>query len=109
MPDVQLSTTRVEVILDDGATLTAQVTNADFIRWDRTAAKHGWPTIQAAPFLWLSFVAWSALRREGQLPDSYTWDRFADGGALQVRNLTTDEGTEDEDVADPTPLGVVPG
>jgi hypothetical protein len=101
--DVRLALPRVEVTLDDGSTLQAQVINSDMVRWDRTAAKHGWPTVQTAPFLWLTFVAWSALRREGAIGEDVGWDAFVDRRCVQVRNLTDVEGTEDDDGVVPFP------
>jgi hypothetical protein len=100
----KLATPRVTVTLDDGRELTTQVRNADYLRWDRTAAKHGWPAMAKAPFMWLTFVAWSALRRDGAIPDSMTWEAFSDTHALQVRTAE-----DDETGADPTPPGVEPG
>ena len=76
------------MVLDDGRTLEVQALNPDLIRFDRTAAKHGWPVATAAPFLWLTFLAWSALRRTGEIDKGMTWEEFSDTHALQVRNLT---------------------
>src|SRR5262245_40906380 len=70
----------------DGRELTVRVLNPDYLRWDRTAAKHGWPAMAKAPFTWLTFVAWSALRREGLIPEAMTWEDFSEREAIQVRN-----------------------
>ena len=102
-----LYTPRLEVVLDDGRTLEVQALNPDLLRFDRTAAKHGWPAATAAPFLWLTFLAWAALRRTGQIEDAITWEAFADTHALQVRNLT-EAGGEATPVP-PTPPVVGPG
>ena len=103
-----LYTPRLEVVLDDGRTLTVQALNPDLVRFDRTAAKHGWPNASSAPFLWLSFLAWAALRRTGAIDEAMTWDKFVDTHALQVRNLTEADGVPAQAV-DPTPSVPGPG
>ena len=99
-----LLTPRLEVVMDDGRTLEVQALNPDLLRFDRTAAKHGWPAATAAPFLWLTFLAWAALRRTGEIDEAMTWEAFADTHALQVRNLT-----EGEESAAVPPIPSVPG
>jgi len=100
---------RIEVTLDDGEVLVVQTHNADLVRWDRTAAKHGWPGFQAAPFLWVTFLAWSALRREGKIPNDLAFDTFSESRAVSVRNLTNPDGTDEVDTIDPFRQGVAPG
>jgi len=85
MADITLETPRLTVTLADGRTLTVQAMNPDMILWDRTAAKHGWPSMAKAPFLWMTFLAWSALRRTGQLAE-VTWETFSDTLCIQVRS-----------------------
>lgn len=109
-----LSTPRVRVTLDTGEVLEAQVRNPDYIRWDRTAAKHGWPSMAKVPVTWLTFVAWSALRREGLIPDALTWEDFSETRAIGVETVTPPpaeaghrNGTAP--TADPTLPGVGPG
>ena len=97
-----LAVPRLEVMLDDGRTLEVQALNPDLLRYDRTAAKHGWPKIEAAPFLWLTFLAWSALRRTGEIPEAMGWTEFADERCLQVRNLDAGNGTGPIEMSDPT-------
>jgi hypothetical protein len=84
VPDFRLPTPTAKVRLSDGRILEARIVNSDYLRWDRTAAKHGWPTGTAAPFLWMTFLAWSALRREGQIAEGVTWEEFSDRLAEQV-------------------------
>lgn len=68
---VKLSTPRVRVVLaSSDKELELQTTNADLVLWDRTRIKHKWPKFEDAPFLWLTFISWSAARREGAVaPD----------------------------------------
>src|SRR5262245_46772947 len=109
MPDIKLWTPRVEATLDDGSLLVVQVLNADLLNWDRTAARHGWPDMKSAPFLWLTFITWTALRRTGQLDRDLSWEAFSSTRCVAVRNLTESEGTGAADVADPTLAVVEPG
>jgi hypothetical protein len=99
--EVHLSTPLVRVTLDDGRVLTVQVRNTEYLRWDRTAAKHGWPRMQQAPFLWITFVAWAALRREGRIPADWTWEAFSDVHCLEVTPAAPD-GNGSSPNADPT-------
>jgi hypothetical protein len=103
----RLTIPRVEVTLDDGTTYEVQAMNPDLIRWDRMAAKNGWPGPTTAPFLWLTFIAWSASKRSGAIPADMTWEVFGDERCIQVRNLTNE--LEPTDGVDPTPPGRVPG
>lgn len=86
--EVVLSSPLITVTLPDGATLTVQSINADLVNWDRTAHKHKWPKFDEAPFLWLTFLSWSAARRLGLNQDmSYeTWE----SSILGVEAIETD-------------------
>ena len=106
--EVALDTPLVTVVLDDGRLLTVRVLNADYLNWDRTAAKHGWGAIQAQPFTWLTFVSWSALRREGQIPREWTWEEFSERRCLQVK-AAGDSAGNGLVAVDPTLAGLVPG
>src|SRR5262245_12491696 len=83
----------------DGRELTVRVLNPDYLRWDRTAAKHNWPPMAKAPFTWLTFVAWSALRRTSQIPEDVTWEAFSERDALQVRNAAEESNGHDPSAA----------
>lgn len=98
MSDFRLATPTARARLADGRILEARVINPDYLRWDRTAAKHGWPGAATAPFLWQTFLAWAAFRRTGQLDDSVSWERFSDELAEQVEleGLTAGGAGEDE-------------
>ena len=76
MADVKLSTPRLRVVLADGTDREVQCTNADMVRFDLTRSKQKWPGAQDAPFLWLTFVAWAALRRTGVIEQSLGYEAF---------------------------------
>jgi len=110
--EVRLETPRVKVVMDDGRVLVTQVRNPDYLSWDRTAAKHHWPKMSDAPLTWLTFVAWNALKREGQI-DGMTWEDFSETRAWQVSTgdgdgNATDSESEVEGVV-PTLPGPEPG
>jgi hypothetical protein len=86
MADVRLDTPYVTVLMADGTSYTVRVLNPDYLRWDRTAAKHGWPPMAKAPHTWLTFVAWAALRREDRIGS--TWEDFSEKDCVQVANAT---------------------
>lgn len=92
----RLPSPRLTVVMDDGATFEVQSDNRDQLAYERTRARHKWPEPSAAPFMWLTFLAWSALRREGAYPGNL--DEF-EAHALGVTNQTDGE----EDVPSETP------
>ena len=103
---MELPTPTFDVILDDGTQHRIQVTNADFLRWDKTASKHGWPEATKAPFLWNTFVCWAALRRTGALDDTFTWEQF-EQRAASIHMVTGDELNGQADAVDPFSLAAV--
>jgi hypothetical protein len=74
----------VEVTMVDGSTWTAQTYNPDMLRYERTSAKHGWGGPGKEPFRFITFLAWSAGRREGHIPTSLTWEQFSEEECLSV-------------------------
>jgi hypothetical protein len=104
MGDIKLTAPRVRVIRGEGTEpIEFQTNNADLVLWDRTRARHKWPTFQDAPFLWLTFLSWAAARRTGAIPSDFAYERW-EAETLDVEALT-------DDAADalPTLPGVEPG
>lgn len=95
MADVRLTTPRLRIVLGDDSEVTVQATNADLVRWDVTRAKHKWPAIKEAPFLWLTFVAWAALRRTKTVPDTVTYESFQET-AQSIEDVTDPVGGADD-------------
>lgn len=58
-------TQQLTVTLPDGARIDVQTSNADQIRWEITSATEHWPPFKDAPVLWLTFLAFAAMQREG--------------------------------------------
>lgn len=108
--EIRVSSPRLRVVMEDASTWEVQTYNPDLISWDRTRAKHGWPTMDKAPFLWMTFLAWAASRREGRVPRETTWEVF-EKTCLEVGTVTTDDdaGAEESAVGLPTPPGPGPG
>lgn len=88
---------RTQITLNDGTTLVVRVLNPDYLRWDLSRGKKGWPSGQEAPFLFATFLAWSAAKREGAYEGTY--EAFAEA-ATDVTPLDTD--AEAGDVIRPT-------
>lgn len=78
MPEFGFPKLVAHVQLTDGRVLEARILNTDLIRWDRTRAKHGWPTASEAHSFAATFYAWSALRREGLITETVTWEEFSE-------------------------------
>jgi hypothetical protein len=104
--DVKLTSPRLRVVLGDDSVVEVQCSNADLVRFDMTRAKHKWPGAQDAPFLWLTFISWAALRRTRVVADSVTWEAFSES-TLDIENLT-DDGDGSPDAVDPTQSGAEP-
>lgn len=85
----------------DGDEWDVQALNPDMIRYERTAAKHHWPKVSDAPFLWMTFLAWSAGQRNKLVAPAVTFDQFSELVAL-VSEVPRDDDDQDDDVADPT-------
>lgn len=109
MSDFRLPTPLARARLADGRVLEARVINPDYLRWDRTASKHGWPTATQAPFFWQTFLAWSALRREGLIESTVTWEDFSENLAVQVELEGMGAEQNGTNGVDPTLALVGPG
>jgi hypothetical protein len=106
MSDVpELSSPRVAVVMSDGSTHEVQTLNPDLLRYDMTRSKHGWAPAQQAPMLWLTFIAWAALRREQLIPDDMGWELFSTERCISVQPL--DEEGQPRTV-DPTQVAAEP-
>jgi hypothetical protein len=64
-----LSSPIVNVIIEqpDGELVEfkVQTDNRDAVRWDLTRGRKNWPNGQDAPLLWMTFLAWHAMKRGG--------------------------------------------
>jgi hypothetical protein len=106
MGDVKLSSPRVRVVRDGHEDLEVQTDNRDMVLWDRTRIRHKWPKFDEAPFLWLTFLAWSGARRLGAIPPDLTYERW-EADVIDVANVdVTDDGVG---LGSPTPPGPGPG
>jgi hypothetical protein len=82
-----------KVTLDDGTVHEAGIDNRDYVRYDMTRAKAGWPTAQDAPFVFQAFTAAAALIRQG--------DAVGNPTELMERIVLVD--SEVEETIRPTP------
>lgn len=61
-----------------GEEFTVRITNRERVLWDKTSRKHEWGPAEDSPNFALTFMAWSACRRD-QLPAGrLTLDEFVD-------------------------------
>lgn len=97
----KMTAPKILVVLDNDNEYTVQTDNRDMVRFDLMRGRKQWPTMQEAPMLWLTFLAWSALSREKELPGADV-DKELDR-ILSV-DVVDDEGNvvdlDDPDVAD---------
>ena len=97
----RMTAPKILVVLDNDREYTVQTDNRDMVRFDLMRGRKQWPTMQEAPMLWLTFLAWSALSREKELPGADV-DKELDR-ILSV-DVVDDDGNvvdlDDPDVAD---------
>jgi hypothetical protein len=101
----KLKSPRLRVLRDGCEDLELQTTNPDFLAWDLTRARHKWPPIQDAQFLWLTFMAWAAARRTGAIETTYTFETWRDD-VIEVQVVKREQGA---DVVDPFPEALEEG
>lgn len=58
---------RLLVTLDDGNEYDIQTDNRDMVQFDLKRGRYGWPSMQEAPMLWVTVLAWSCMTREGKI------------------------------------------
>ena len=78
------------VVLEGREPFTVRVTNRDYLAWDKTSQRQK-PVWKAdeTPFLFATFLAWSAARRAGEF-DGY-FDAFAEVcEEIDQRDVVTD-------------------
>jgi hypothetical protein len=85
----------VHVVLADGRDLQVRIDNRDFVHWDMTAPRQKWGTASTAPFLFQTFIAWSALKREDLYSGGFTTFQRECLEAADVKG-------DDDDTARPT-------
>lgn len=101
--DVLLTGQRVRVVLLDGSDYVVKTIQADRVRYDLTAPRHKWPEGTRSPFLWFTFLAWSAARRE-----QLTTLQFEQFHEQCVSTKALDHDPDEDDVT-PTSPGQQPG
>lgn len=93
------STTRFTITADDDSTYVVRIRQADYVAWDKTSLRHKWGSSADSPFLFSSFLAYNAAKREGHVPDGQSFDAFCDQ-VLDVHPFRDD--TEEDGEARPT-------
>lgn len=109
MADYTISSPHLRVLrgsLDAPEVIEIQTLNPDLIAWDMTRAKHRWPEVKDAPFLWLTFISWHAARREGIIPRDLSYEDWQ-ASTLDVGTLAGEDG--DAETVDPTHGAAAPG
>lgn len=86
---------RCQVTLEGLEPFVVRIDNRDYLRWDKTAPRQKWGLGQDVPFMFGTFLAWSAAQRAGLT--TLKWEAFS-AAAIDVTNLKE----EDEDLAGPT-------
>ena len=108
MADVpDLTAPFVRVTMSDSAVYEVQCANPDLVRFDMTRGRMHWPDARDVPFLWMTFIAWAALKREHTIPDDVTWEAFSETLCLGIEPIDT--APDRVGPADPSLPGPEPG
>jgi hypothetical protein len=108
MSDAKLAAVKVRVFfgdIDNPEILEVQTLNPDVMNWERTSRKNKWGGIDGNEITFTTFLAWSALRRNGMIPNDMTWEAW-NPRVLSVESMRDDEADEP---GTPTEPGHVPG
>jgi hypothetical protein len=81
----------IVAVMSDGSEFGVQAYNPDLVRYERTASKHEWAGPDKEPINWLTFLAWSAGRREKKVSTDVTFEAFRDELCLQVSSPNGNE------------------
>lgn len=99
---LKLDTPHVRVTYSDGETIDVQTENPDMVYFDFERARRKWPSFQDAPFVWISYLAYSKIKRSGSLRVSgQTFDDWLLTTAA-VANLNADQPSPDLESVGPT-------
>jgi hypothetical protein len=92
--EVRLVAPHVRVVRDGTEPLEIQTDNRDLVAWESTRIRHKWPKFDEAPFKWLTFISWSAARRQGMV-NGVTYEAW-ESSVLSVTDTRADDMAEDE-------------
>ena len=92
----------LDVEMVDGTKYRVRTIFSDAVAYEAAARKHGWGNPRDSTMKSLAFVSGHALRRQGDIPNTLTYEAFRD----TMSAIRTD--TDDVD-ADPTEPGPQPG
>lgn len=107
MGDVKLTAPRIKVLRDKHGPIIVQADNRDLLAFERTRLKQRpiWPKMEDSPFQWLTFISWSAAKRQGLIDIPYQeWE----SEVIDCAALDPDDERADE-LGGPTVPGPEPG
>ena len=71
--------------------------NPDMLRYEAEAIRRGWGSAKDRPFTFMTFLAWTALKREGRYAGE--WKAFSETDCLSVDS--DDDDDDDDDMGEP--------
>lgn len=80
---------KLTVTLNNGEQHSVEPNNIDRLKWDLNRQKQGWPSMEEAPFIGMTFLAWSAMRRANLYTAS--WKDFSESDCIELDYEETDE------------------
>ena len=99
---IKLDTPHVRVTYTDGEQVEVQTENPDMVFFDFERARRKWPSFQEAPFVWISYLAYSKIKRSGLLRDpNQTFENWV-LTTVAIDNLNGDSESADLESVGPT-------
>lgn len=96
-----LEKTKLTVELVDGTVHDIVVGNASLCSWDRAHASYGWPSMQEAPFLWMSYIAWHHMKAAKLIPSDTKYDVFESELCIAIGDTDAEAKAEAEAAGKP--------
>jgi hypothetical protein len=83
----------IHITMDNGDEFDVTTRTADYLLWETTSKRHKWGSITENPAMWEAFLAWAALKRNGQYTgpwESFIKDADSVNGIPEEVNPTTE-------------------
>jgi hypothetical protein len=102
----KIETPHIRVTYADGRRVSVKTDNPDMVFYDIERAKRKWPAGQDAPMLWVNYLAFSKLRRTGELEKGLSFEDWLLTTSV-IENLD-DDGELAQELATVGPTQEVP-
>jgi len=89
-------------LTEDADPVEVRTLNADLVASERVARKHKWGTMAESPMTYLTFLAWSAMKRAGKIGADITYEAF-EATTAGIADASEDASDADDDAEEDPP------